>query len=175
MNIQDCIALLGNQKLQSFEAQNKHSFERSLICLVGFPTCPAWGLMGATRPSHPRRGLSLFYISWAMRFGMTQTGTFPIRPQSYKEFLDYARKKQNYSTAYGLLTKFIVYRGIKVRRFLLNGQIGGENSLVYLDFAWFCLNFAFFLRKWFVVSIWSSNFAGENVQKHKMHKINNQK
>ena len=58
-----------------------------------------------------------------------------IRLQSYKEFLDYARKKQNYSTAYGLLTKFIVYRGIKVRRFLLNGQIGGENSLMYLEFA----------------------------------------
>ena len=36
-----------------------------------------------------------------------------IRLQRYKEFLDYARKKQNYSTAYGLLTKFIVYRGIK--------------------------------------------------------------
>ena len=30
-----------------------------------------------------------------------------IRLQRYKEFLDYARKKQNYSTAYGLLTKFL--------------------------------------------------------------------
>ena len=63
MNIRDCVALLGNQKLRSFEAQNKHSFERLLLCLVGFPTCPAWGLMGATLPSHPRRGLSRFYIS----------------------------------------------------------------------------------------------------------------
>ena len=37
--------------------------------------------------------------------------------------------------------------GIKVQRLLLNGQIGGENSLMYLEFALICLIFAFFLIK----------------------------
>ena len=50
-----------------------------------------------------------------------------IRLQRYKEFLDYARKKQNYSTAYGLLstsgpiTRFIAE--VMVRRNFSNNQI----------------------------------------------------
>ena len=69
MNIQDCIALLGNQKLQSFEAQNKRSFEHSLICLVGFSYMSRLGLNGSdtSLPPSARTLTVLHLVSDAIR------------------------------------------------------------------------------------------------------------
>ena len=58
-----------------------------------------------------------------------------FRLQRYKEFLGYTNKKTKLFKIYQRQGLLLVYRGIKIQRFLLNGQIGGENSLIFLDFA----------------------------------------
>ena len=62
-----------------------------------------------------------------------------FRLQRYKEFLAYTNKKTKLfkiNNGNGLFFRVALFpRGIKIQRFLLNGQIGGENSLIFLDFA----------------------------------------
>ena len=90
--------LWANVKIGRFRNTKTSVNKRLSICLVGFtPTCPALGLMGVTFPSHPRRGLSRFYISRAMVFETIRTDIIKFGGKVTKNFWFMQIKEQNFS------------------------------------------------------------------------------